>query len=133
MLEIKLDRGSPTPPYLQVVNQVRDALRMGWLVPGDRLPSVREVVASSGINPNTVSKAYRELGLLGLIESRQGAGSYVTATLGHADPHAMVKFRVQLEGWVARARAAGLDLEDLKVLAAAVLNESGSARSSVAG
>ena len=106
---------------------------MGWLVPGDRLPSVREVVASSGINPNTVLKAYRELSLSGLIESRQGAGSYVTATLGHADPQVMVKFRGQLERWAANARAAGLDTEDLKVLAAGVLGESGSVRGRVAG
>ena len=60
-IEFRLDRASGVPTYLQLVQQVEHALRLGYLAPGDQLPKVRDVVASLAINPNTVSKAYREL------------------------------------------------------------------------
>ena len=58
-------------PYLQLVRQVRQALRLGLLAEGDQLPTVKEVVAKVAINPNTVLKAYRELELEGLVAARQ--------------------------------------------------------------
>ena len=84
MVEFHVDRGSGLPAYLQLSRQVREALRLGWLQPGDRLPTVRDVVASSGVNANTVLKAYRELELAGLVEARQGSGTFVKASLGSA-------------------------------------------------
>ena len=60
-IEFRLDPASGVPTYLQLVHQVEHALRLGYLEPGDQLPKVRDVVASLAINPNTVSKAYREL------------------------------------------------------------------------
>ena len=75
------------PAYAQLVRQVREAMRLGLLRPGDRLPTVREVVTSCTVNAATVLKAYRELEMSGLVESRQGSGTFVTATLGSADPH----------------------------------------------
>ncbi|MBO0703113.1 MAG: GntR family transcriptional regulator, partial [Candidatus Dormibacteraeota bacterium] len=57
----RLDLGSGIPTYLQLVQQVEHALRLGYLTPGSRLPKVRDVVASLAINPNTVLKAYKEL------------------------------------------------------------------------
>ena len=59
-IEFRLDPASGVPTYLQLVHQVEHALRLGYLVPGDQLPKVRDVVAALAINPNTVSKAYRE-------------------------------------------------------------------------
>ena len=53
-IEFRLDPSSGVPTYLQIVQQVEHALRLGYLVTGDRLPKVREVVASLAINPNTV-------------------------------------------------------------------------------
>ncbi|MBV9847091.1 MAG: GntR family transcriptional regulator [Kutzneria sp.] len=121
MVEFRVDRSGGLPAYLQLVQQVREALRLGWLAPGDRLPTVREVVAASGVNPNTVLKAYRELELVGLVEARQGSGTYVKATLGTASPELMVELRAQLEKWVHGARQAGLEDEDIHALLGAVL------------
>ena len=60
-IAFRLDPASGVPTYLQLVQQVEHALRLGYLKPGDRLPKVREVVADLAINPNTVLKAYRDL------------------------------------------------------------------------
>ena len=122
MVEFRVDRSAGLPAYLQLVQQVREALRLGWLHQGDRLPTVREVVASSGVNPNTVLKAYRELEMAGLVEARQGSGTYVTASLGSAPPEALTQLRTRLAAWVATARAAGLENEDIQAVLGAVLS-----------
>ncbi|GAA2664791.1 MULTISPECIES: GntR family transcriptional regulator [Actinosynnema] len=124
-MEFRIDRTSGLPAYLQLVRQVREALRMGWLAPGDRLPPVREVVTTSGVNANTVLKAYRELEMSGLVEARQGSGTYVKAALGSADPEAMERLRARLAEWVRDARAAGLDVEDVEALVRSVLADKG--------
>ena len=61
MIEFQLDETSGVATYLQLVQQVHQALRMGMLEPGDQLPTAQQVVAQLAINPNTVHKAYREL------------------------------------------------------------------------
>jgi GntR family transcriptional regulator len=86
---------------------------------------VREVVASSGVNPNTVLKAYRELEMAGLVEARQGSGTYVKASLGSAAPEAMTQLRTRLAAWVAAARDAGLENEDIQALLGSVLTGDG--------
>src|ERR1700682_2825079 len=80
-IEFRLEPTSGVPTYLQLVHQVEHALRLGYLKPGDQLPKVRDVVASLAINPNTVSKAYRELETKGLIVGRPGQGTFILATL----------------------------------------------------
>ena len=77
MIEFHLER-SGVPTYLQLVQQVRQAIRLGVLRPGDQLPTVKEVVGTLTINPNTVLRAYRELDLEGLIEGRRGVGTFVS-------------------------------------------------------
>jgi GntR family transcriptional regulator len=121
VVEFRVDRSGGMPAYLQLVRQVRDALRLGWLQPGDRLPTVRDVVRSSGVNANTVLKAYRELELSGLVEARQGAGTFVKASLGTAAPEELAKLRDLFADWVAGARTAGLDNEDIDALVRDVL------------
>lgn len=116
-----MDRSSGLPAYLQLVRQAREALRLGWLGPGDRLPTVRDVVATSGVNANTVLKAYRELERSGLVEARQGAGTFVKAGLGSADPAVLAALRARLVEWVRAARAAGLDREDIDALVRSVV------------
>ena len=61
MIAFRLDARSGVPTYLQLVQQVKQAVRLGILHSGDQLPTVKEVVAMLAINPNTVLKAYREL------------------------------------------------------------------------
>ncbi|MFD1150211.1 GntR family transcriptional regulator [Saccharothrix hoggarensis] len=124
-MEFRIDRSSGLPAYLQLVRQVREALRLGWLRPGDRLPTVRDVVATSGVNANTVLKAYRELELSGLVEARQGSGTFVKAGLGSTDPEVMAALRARLAVWVREAREAGLDTEDIDALVRSVLAAGG--------
>jgi GntR family transcriptional regulator len=122
VVEFHVDRGSGLPAYLQLGRQVREAMRLGWLQPGDRLPTVRDVVATSGVNANTVLKAYRELELAGLVEARQGSGTFVKASLGLAAPEDLDPLRATLAGWVAEARSAGLEDEDIYALLREVLS-----------
>src|SRR6516162_1666250 len=82
MIEFHLESQSGVAPYLQIVQRVKQALRLDLLHVGDQLPTVREVVEKLVINPNTVLKAYRELEHAGLITSRPGQGTFVTRTLG---------------------------------------------------
>lgn len=104
-------------PYQQLIQQVRHALRLGVLKVGDRLPTVKEVVARIAINPNTVLKAYRELEFEGLVQPRPGLGTFVTRTLGGDEALAAHEpLRHDLEAWLARARAAGLDDESVEAL-----------------
>jgi DNA-binding transcriptional regulator YhcF (GntR family) len=121
MVEFRVDRSAGMPPYRQLVVQIRDAVRLGWLKPGDRVPTVREVVTSSGVNQNTVLKAYRELELAGVLEIRQGSGTFVKNSVGSADAGALVELQRQLEDWVRIAQAAGLDDEDMQALLSAAL------------
>src|SRR4029077_19600857 len=83
-IEFRLDPASGVPTYLQLVRQVEDALLLGYLLPGDQLPTVRDVVADLAINPNTVLKAYRELEHKGLASGRPGQGTFVEAGLSTA-------------------------------------------------
>ena len=82
MIEFHLDGRSGVAPYLQLIHQVRHALRLGLLHEGDQLPKVKDVAAGLAINPNTVLKAYRELEYEGLAAARPGIGTFVTGTLG---------------------------------------------------
>src|SRR6267154_294114 len=86
MIEFHLETRSGVPTYLQLVQQVRQAVRLGILRPGDQLPTVKEVVRSLTINPNTVLRAYRELDLEGLVEGRRGVGTFVVAEPTTAAP-----------------------------------------------
>jgi len=116
MIEFSLDSRSGVSPYLQVVHQVRRALRLGLLVEGDQLPTVKDVVASLAINPNTVLKAYRELERDGLVAARPGVGTFVTRTLADSSLAAHEPLRRDLADWLSRARSAGLDEESIEAL-----------------
>src|SRR3954466_208784 len=116
MIEFSLDTSSGVSPYLQVVHQVRRALRLGLLVEGDQLPTVKDVVASLAINPNTVLKAYRELERDGLVSARPGVGTFVTRTLTDATLASHGPLRKELERWLSKARLAGLDDESIEAL-----------------
>ena len=116
MIEFSLDSRSGLAPYLQVAQQVRQALRLGLLREGDQLPTVKEVVATLAINPNTVLKAYKELERDGLVAARQGIGTFVTRTLTDASLAAHEPLRRELARWLAKARLAGLDEESIEAL-----------------
>src|SRR5262249_58367758 len=116
MIEFRLNQRSGVPTYLQLVQQTRQAIRLGLLQPGDQLPTVKEVVGQLAINPNTVLKAYRELDHEGLVEGRRGQGTFVARTVEGASASEHAGLRAGLERWVTRARSAGLEEEDMAAL-----------------
>jgi GntR family transcriptional regulator len=116
VIEFHLDGRSGVPTYLQLVQQVKQALRLGILQPGDQLPTVMAVVGSLAINPNTVLKAYRELDLGGFVEGRRGQGTFVSSDLPPVPPDDVKALRSSLQRWIDRARAAGLDDENMSAL-----------------
>lgn len=116
MIEFHLDGRSGVSPYLQLVQQVRRALRLGLLTEGDQLPTVKDVVGELAINPNTVLKAYRELEHEGLVSAKPGVGTFVTRTLTDNTLASHGPLRLDLQRWLAKARRAGLDDESIEAL-----------------
>lgn len=123
MIELHLDERSGLAPYQQLVRQIRQALRLGLLREGDQLPTVKEVVGTLAINPNTVLKAYRELERDGLVKPRPGVGTFVTATLPDTSFAAHGPLRAELRRWLAKARRVGLDDESIEALFATTFRD----------
>jgi GntR family transcriptional regulator len=107
-----------------LVDQVRQALRLGILRPGDQLPTVRDVVKQVAINPNTVHRAYRDLEHQGLTEGRPGSGTFIRRSLSKVPEEQPALLR-QLEEWISAARAAGLGDEAIAALVAQAMRTSG--------
>src|SRR5579859_4915876 len=116
VIEFHLDGQTGVAPYLQIVHQVKQALRLGLLQPGDQLPTMREIVGQLAINPNTVFKAYRTLELEGLVGSRPGLGTFVLRTLADPALESHDALRQRLMGWLQDAAAAGLQEESIEAL-----------------
>ena len=123
-IEFRLDRQSGVPSYRQLVDQVRQSLRLGLLRPGDRLPTVRDVVKQIAINPNTVHRAYRELEHQGLTEGRPGSGTFIKRSLSKVPDEQPVLQRL-LEEWIRSARKAGLGDEAIAALVAEAMRSTG--------
>jgi DNA-binding transcriptional regulator YhcF (GntR family) len=123
VIEFRLDAHSGVATYLQIVQQVEEALRLGTIDVGNQLPTVREVVAELAINPNTVARAYRELERAGLVVARQGRGTFVARGLAPASLQHHEELRQRLEEWLADADTAGLDDESVRALVSATLRE----------
>jgi GntR family transcriptional regulator len=123
LIEFRIDRRSGVATYLQLVHQVKQALRLGLVGPGDRLPTAKDVVAQTGINPNTVLKAYRELEREGLVEPMPGLGTFVRRSLVTPGVAEDSPLRGELLDWMDRARALGMGREDVEALFRAVLDK----------
>ena len=118
-----LDPRSGVPTYLQLVQQVEQALRLGYLQPGDQLPKVREVVADLAINPNTVLKAYRDLESKGLTAGRPGQGTFIEGTLDQIDLVGLTGLRSSLLAWLRDADERGLDQHGITALFSSTLRD----------
>jgi GntR family transcriptional regulator len=116
VIAFRIEGRSGIPPYIQIVQQVKHALRLGMLQPGDQLPTVKQVVADVAINPNTVLKAYRDLERDGLVEGRPGLGTFVLKRPEGPPPHLHAALRRSLERWMKGAFDAGLDYESVASL-----------------
>jgi GntR family transcriptional regulator len=124
-LVLRLDATSGVPTYLQIVQQVEHALRLGYLVEGDQLPRIKDVVASLSINPNTVLKAYRDLEQKGFVTALPGQGTFIKVSPDSLGQSVQSTLRESLlNGWLREAQEAGLDEQDIKAFFATVLHES---------
>ena len=124
----RIDGGSGVPIYRQLVEQVRRDLMLGRLQPGDQLPSVKEVVDSLSVNPNTVVKAFAELEHQGLVVRRQGVGTFVASSPSVTSMPASPRLLGSLARWTERARPEGLSGEQIRMLLEGVLDESTGSR-----
>jgi GntR family transcriptional regulator len=123
MFVFRIDSRSGVPPYLQLVQQVRQGVLLGFLRHGDRLPLIREVAETVAINPNTVAKAYRQLEQEGLVTGRPGQGTFVNETAtATISPATYTSLQRGLETWLDRARAAGLDEQAINALFTSALS-----------
>ena len=112
---LKVDQHSGVPIYLQIVDQIRHALEVGTLQPGYQLPTVRQMASELAIAPNTIVRAYNELQAIGLIESRQGVGTVVTANLdGRLSKHQKEALFERLATLVRDAAGLQIDPDDLE-------------------
>ena len=129
MIEFHLDSRSGVAPYLQLIQQVRHALRLGLLREGDQLPTVKDVSGGLAINPNTVLKAYRDLEREGLVEARSGHGTFIRSRPAGPPPDTHSRLGRSLARWVREARAAGLDDESMEELLRGTLRAAGAEES----
>lgn len=122
LVGFRLSSTSGVPADRQIVQQVELALRTGALGPGDRLPTVKEVVAEVAINPNTVLKAYRELEGRGLVEGKQGVGTFVRGRPSGPPPAIQERLSRTLQAWAHTARDEGLDDRAIEALLRSALD-----------
>jgi GntR family transcriptional regulator len=123
VITFRISPQSNVPPYVQLAEQVRQALLNGVLRPGDRLPTVKDMVAALAINPNTVLKAYRDLEREGLVEGRQGVGTFVLRRPDGPSPTEQAALTRSLAAWIARAHQAGLSDADVESMVRSVLRD----------
>lgn len=109
----KPNAAGPAPIYLQLMEQVRHAVEVGALKPGDQLPGIRHLAETLVINPNTVAKAYRELEHEGAVEIRHGAGVFVRATRSSGKVQSAVPLVTAL---VDKLKARGLTDQEVRRL-----------------
>ena len=77
MIEFKLDPSSGIPYYRQIIDQIRFGIALGQLTIGEQLPTIRTVAVDLAINPNTVTKAYKELEIQRVLDTQQGTGTFI--------------------------------------------------------
>lgn len=118
----RIDARSGVPMYRQLVQQVRREVMLGRMLPGDQLPTLKDVVEALAINPNTVVKAYGELEHEGLVVRRQGVGTFIAST-APGRPMAAPGLLSSLLRWVHRAKEAGMSAEQIRALVAVALDE----------
>jgi len=110
----RLDGHSGVPVYRQLIDQVQAAVASGALTMGDQLPTVRQVAVDLAINPNTVSRAYREMEIRGMLDTQQGTGTFVADWKVEYSKDERERMLGQLVGeFVSRAGAAGFTLKQL--------------------
>src|ERR1700759_4112872 len=132
VIEFHLDARSGVAPYLQLIHQVRNALRLDLLRQGEQLPTVKDVSTGLAINPNTVLKAYRELEYQGLVAARPGRARFVPGAREGPRRAAQEPLRRELARWLTKARRSGLDEESIEALFLATFRSTASSEEDIA-
>ena len=128
-MRFQIDPRAPAPPSEQLADQVRFAVAAGRLRVGERMPSVRELAADVRVNPNTVSRAWRELEREGTLFARRGDGVFVAETGPAACRAARGRIVSERIGRaVGEALAAGLDEAEVMDLARSACRAWGAAQ-----
>jgi GntR family transcriptional regulator len=113
-IKIQLDLKSGVPFYRQIIDQVKSAIATGMVEPGDRLPTVRQLSVDLSVNPNTVSRAYTELELTGLVETHMGSGTFVGQKRVEQDEVERRRILDQIsQEFLSRASSHGFTLDDI--------------------
>jgi GntR family transcriptional regulator len=113
-IRLQIDPKSGVPFYRQVIDQVKAAIATGSIGPGDRLPTVRQLAVDLSVNPNTVSRAYTELELTGLVETQMGSGTFVGQQTVECDEVERQRQLDQLcQEFLSRASTHGFTLDDI--------------------
>ena len=113
-MRIQLDVKSGVPFYRQIIDQVKSAIATGRLEPGDRLPTVRQLAVDLSVNPNTVSRAYTELELTGLVETHMGSGTFVGQKKVEQDEVERLRILNEIsQEFLSRASSHGFTLDDI--------------------
>ena len=113
-LIISIDLKSGVPFYRQIIDQVKTAIAAGRVEPGDRLPTVRQLAVDLSVNPNTVSRAYTELELTGLVETQMGSGTFVGQKKVELDDLERKRMLDQIcQDFLSRAATHGFTLEEV--------------------
>jgi GntR family transcriptional regulator len=113
-IPFKLDLKSGVPFYRQIIDQVKSAIVTGAIAPGDRLPTVRQMAVDLSINPNTVSRAYMELELTGLVDTQMGSGTFISYKKVNRDEMERRRILDQIcQEFLSQAFSHGFSLDDL--------------------
>ena len=113
-IEIQLDKTGGVPFYRQIIDLVKGGIATGRLEPGDQLPTVRQLAVDLSINPNTVSRAYMELELTGLVATQMGSGTFVSNKRVEQDEMERQRILDELcQQLLSRATSHGLTLDDI--------------------
>ena len=113
-MKIHLDLKSGMPFYRQIIDQVKSSIATGRLEPGNRLPTVRQLAVDLSVNPNTVSRAYTELELTGLVDTHMGSGTFVGQKKVEQDDVERRRILDEIsQEFLSRASSHGFNLDDI--------------------
>ena len=125
---ILIDNRSSVPIYEQIKDGVRALVTRKILLPGDQVPPIRALAETLVVNPNTIARAYRELILEGLLETRKGEGAYVAAGEGTKASNGLEAVRLRLVNSILLSRRAGLNWKDVHAAVHQAKEEESSAK-----
>lgn len=123
-LSYHVDTNGPIAVYMQIENQIQFFVASGQLKKGETLPSVRDMSSMLSVNPNTVTKAYRDLELMGVVQTRRGVGVMITETAQNATRRSTLNMvRLHLKDAVAECNASGISRDEIEKIVSATLKD----------